>query len=73
MKETVSAEVYLKEIKELIYKLAARRAPIRPCGQYSTLTVLHCPDSSLLRYVQQALIHDEQNLSEKSATNDVTA
>ena len=83
MKETASAEAHLKEMKELTDKLAAVGAPIAEEDQvvtllgslpkkYSTLvTALEARRDNLsLSYVQEALLHEEQKLSESPSLSD---
>ena len=85
MKETTSAEIHLKEKKELTDKLAAVGAPIAEEDRvvtllgslpkkYSTLvTALEARGNDLsLSYVQQALIHEELKMSENTAVVDTT-
>ena len=77
MKETASAEAHLKDMKELTDKLAAVGAPIAEEDQvvtllgslpkkYSTLVrALEARRDDLsLSYVQEALLHEEQKLSD---------
>ena len=79
-KETTSAEVHLKEMKELVDKLAAVGAPISEEDQVVTLlgslpkryctlvTALEARGDALsLSYVEQALIHEEQKMSGSSS------
>ena len=78
MKENITIEAHLKKMKELTDKLAAIGAPISEEDQvvtllgslpsdYSTLvTALEArADDLTLGYVQQALIHEERNKSER--------
>ena len=81
IKEGSSVEAHIKNMKELMDRLAAIKAPIAEEDQvvtllgslppnYSTLvTALEARDTISLRYVQQSLICEEQRLYGDSKQN----
>ena len=83
MKEDTSIEAHIKHMKELTGKFAAIGAPISEKDKvvillgslpirvtlYTLVTVLETQENTSLSYVQQSLIHEEQELNGELRTN----
>ena len=81
MKEGTSVEANIKNMKELMDRLAAIKAPIAeedevitlleslPLSYSSLVTVLEAMDTISLRYIQQSLIREEHRLHGDSKQN----